>query len=244
MGKWLKYLYVLIGLTAAIGIVSGIGATCTTFDSVWWQLGSEIDGFPFRVIGENQPMFILCYIVTWIAGISWGVLGWALRERKPWFYKVAVTTSIAGIFSGFIPVFILFNEWYMSYELHGMKFTPSWFRVIANVVMLIILILPRGKNMINTHMSEKSSSGGESIGTQVANFSLVAFGFGLVLLIQPFIMPMTHPIDADVYMYIGREFETYILYTGLISIAIGVLLRFTGRILNYYYAPKTTSVKT
>ncbi len=244
MGKWLKYLYVLIGLTAAIGVVSGIGATCTTFFSEWWQLTNSKGGYTFAIIGEYQLIFILSYVVTWIVGITWGVLGWALRERKPWFYKVAVTTSIAGIFSGFIPVWILFFEWYQSFGLNGMAFTPSWFRAIANAVLLIILILPRSKNNLEAHMSTKSPSVGESVGTKVANFSLVLIGFGLLMLIQPFIMPMTHQIEADVYMYIGRQFEAYIIYTGLFSVAIGVLLRFTGRVLNYYYAPKTTSVKT
>lgn len=244
MGKWLKYIYVLIGLTAAIGLVSGIGATCTTFDSAWWQMTNSKGGYTFAIIGANQPIFILSYIVTWIVALVWGVLGWALRERKQWFYKVAVVNSVGGILSGMIPVWILFYEYFQSYGVNGMPFTPSWFRALANAALLIILILPRGKNSINTHLSEKSATGGKSVGTQVANFSLVAFGFGLVMLIQPFIMPMTHQIEADVYMYIGREFEAYILYTGLFFLAIGLLLRFAGRILNYYYAPKTTVVKT
>jgi uncharacterized membrane protein len=244
LGKWLKYLYILIGLTAAIGVVSGIGATCTTFFSEWWRMSGSDGGYTFAIIGANQPMFILCYIVTWIVGLVWGVLGWALRERKTWFYKVAVVNSIAGILSGFIPVWILFYEWYLSLGLHGMAFTPSWFRVIANVVMLIILILPMGRNMINTHLAEKSTTGGESVGTKVANFSLVMIGFGLLMLIQPLIMPMTHQIEADVYMYIGRQFEAFIIYAGIFSVAIGVVLRLTGRVLNYYSAPKTISVKT
>ena len=94
MGKWLKYLYALIGLTAAIGVVSGIGATCTTFFEEWWRLVNSKGGYSFAIVGENQPIFILCYVVTWVVAITWGILGWALRERKPWFYKVALVTSI------------------------------------------------------------------------------------------------------------------------------------------------------
>ncbi len=244
MGKWLKYLYVLIGLTAAIGVVSGIGATCTTFFSEWWLLTNSKGGYTFGIIGENQLAFIFAYIVTWIVGLSWGVLGWALRERKTWFYKAAVVNSLAGVLSGFIPVWILLYEYFQSYGVNGMPFTPSWGRVIANAALFIVLILPRGKNMLKTHLAETSTTGGESVGTKVANFSLVMIGFGLLMLIQPLIMPMTHQIEADVYMYIGRQFEAYVIYAGLFSVAIGVVLRFTGRVLNYYYAPKTTSVKT
>ncbi|MHA2278087.1 MAG: hypothetical protein ACXAC2_20090 [Candidatus Kariarchaeaceae archaeon] len=243
MGKWLKYLYILIGLTAAIGVVSGIGSTCTTFFDVWWRTASADGGYSFAIIGANQPMFIICYVVTWLSGLTWGVLGWALRERKTWFYNVAVINSIAGILSGIIPVWILFYEWWQSLGLHGMAFTPSWFRVIANVVLFIILILPRGKNLINNHLSEASPTGGGSMGTQVANFSLVLIGLGLLMLIQPLIMPMTHQFEADVYMYIGRQLETFVIYTGLISLTMGIILRFTGQVINYYY-PKTTTVNT
>ncbi|MHA1946928.1 MAG: hypothetical protein ACXAC6_10390 [Candidatus Hodarchaeales archaeon] len=243
MGKWLKYLYILIGLTAAIGVVSGIGATCTTFFEEWWRLTNSKGGFTFGIIGTNQPIFIVSYVVTWLVAIIWGVLGWALRERKTWFYKVAIINSVAGFFSGIIPVWILLYEYFQSYGVNGMPFTPSWGRAIANAVLFVILILPRGKNFVRNHLAEKSLSGGGSIGTQVANFSLILIGLGLLMLVQPLIMPMTHQFEADVYMYIGRQFETYIIYTGLISLMMGIILRFTGRIINYYY-PKTTIVNT
>ena len=123
-----------------------------------------------------------------------------------------------------------------------MAFTPSWFRAIANAVLFVILVLPRGRNFVNNHMSEKSSTtGGGGLGTQMANFSLVMIGFGLLMLIQPLIMPMTHQIEADVYMYIGRQFETFIIYAGFISLTMGIILRFTGRVINHY-SPKTTTV--
>ena len=243
MGKWLKYLYILIGLTAAIGVVSGIGATCTTFFEEWWLLTNSKGGYTFAIIGANQPIFILSYVVTWLVAILWVVLGWALRERKPWFYKTAVVTSIAGFLSGIIPVWILFYEYFQSYGVNGMPFTPSWFRAIANAVLFIILVLPRGRNLVNNTMAEKSSTGGGGLGTQMANFSLVMIGFGLLMLIQPLIMPMTHQIEADVYMYTGRIFETFIIHSGFISLTMGIILRFTGRVINHY-SPKTTLVNS
>ena len=124
-----------------------------------------------------------------------------------------------------------------------MPFTPSWFRAIANAVLFIILVLPRGRNLVNNTMAEKSSTGGGGLGTQMANFSLVMIGFGLLMLIQPLIMPMTHQIEADVYMYTGRIFETFIIYSGFISLTMGIILRFTGRVINRY-SPKTTLVNS
>ena len=243
MGKWLKYLYILIGLTAAIGVVSGIGATCTTFFEEWWLLTNSKGGYTFAIIGANQPIFILSYVVTWLVAIVWVLLGWALRERKPWFYKVAVVNSIAGFLSGIIPVWVLLYEYFQSYGVNGMPFTPSWGRALANAALFIILVLPRGRNFVNNHMSTKSPTGGGGLGTQIANFSLVMIGFGLLMLIQPLIMPMTHQIEADVYMYIGRQFETFIIYAGFISLTMGIVLRFTGRVINHY-SPKTITAST
>ena len=235
--KWPNNFYALMGLTAAIGVVSGIGATCTTFFEPWWELSS------FKPIKYNQLVFVLCYFVTWLVAIAWIVLGWALRARKSWFYPVALITSIAGFFSGIIPVWILFYEYWATYGEQGMPFTPSWARAIANLILFVLLVLPRTRNKLNTHMSETSSSGGEGLGSKVANASLVLIGFGLLMMIQPFIMPMTHQFEADVYMYIGRQFEAYVFYTGAISLVFGVLLQLTGRILNYFYTPITSVVK-
>ena len=247
MSKWIKWpknIYALMGLTAAIGVISGIGATCTTFFDVWWRMTNAKGGYTFGPVGDNQLIFVIRYFVTWLVAFAWVGLGWALRERKSWFYKVAIITSIAGFFSGIIPVWILFYEWWATFGVNGMPFTPSWFRAIANAVLFVLLILPRTKNKLNTHMAETSPSIGESTGTKVANFSLVLVGFGLLMMIQPFIMPMTHQIEADVYMFIGRQFEAYIFYTGLVSLLIGVLLRFTGKIINYYSTTRTSIVKS
>lgn len=241
--QWPKNFYGLMGLTAAIGVVSGIGATCTTFFDVWWKMTNAKGGYTFGPVGDNQEIFVISYFVTWLVAVAWVVLGWALRARKSWFYPVALITSIAGFFSGIIPVYLLFIEWYLSFGVNGMPFTPSWARAIANVVLFVMLILPRTRNNLSTHMSETSPSGGEGLGTKVANFSLVMIGFGLLMMIQPFIMPMTHQIEADVYMYIGRQFEAYVFYTGVISLVFGVLLQLTGRILNYLYTPITSVVK-
>jgi hypothetical protein len=226
-----------MALAAAVGIISGIGATCVTFDARWWTLAA------FSIVEDYQMVWIICYFVTWFVGILWIVLYWALKSGKSWFYSVSIVNCVLGFFSGAIPSILLFYEDWASYGESGMKFTPSWFRAIGNLIILIVLLLPKMRSNISAHMAEKSGAVGGSIGSQVANFSMVVFSFGILLIIQPFIMPMTHPIDADVYMYTGYWLEVFQYYVGIISIALGIILRFVGQLLNIVYTPKTVSTK-
>ncbi|MFX0171996.1 MAG: hypothetical protein ACFE9L_08755 [Candidatus Hodarchaeota archaeon] len=243
--RTIKSLYILTGAAAAIGIVSGIGSTCTTFDSRWWKLGNPEDGYPFAIIGDFQLVYILSYFVTWLVAIAWGVLFWALMTRKAWFSRIAIITSIAGFLSGFFPAAILLYEWYMSYGLNGMMFTPSWFRTLINAILLIILLIPVVRKKIIEHMNETTSSTRESVGSQVAQFAFVLFGFGIMMIIQPFIMPM-HIIDGvNIASSYGDPLASGTLqfFGGVLCILLGVTCRILGQFLNIVYSPKPMPLK-
>ncbi|MFX1506485.1 MAG: hypothetical protein ACFFDC_10260 [Promethearchaeota archaeon] len=242
--RTIAILYILIGAATAIGIVSGIGATCTTFFPIWWELGSPEDGYPFAIIGDFQIAFIIAYIVTWLVALVWGVLFWALGVRKPWFYRVAIITSAAGFLSGFIPAGILLYEWYLSYGLNGMLFTPSWFRTIINLVILVLLLIPVVKRGITGYIEEVGASTSGSIGSQVSQFSLVLFGFSLVMMVQPLIMP-THIIGGvNVGSSMGDLLASGTLQflVGLIGIFIGVIILIAGQVLNIVYSSKPSPI--
>ena len=228
----MKGLTLLIALGAAVGIISGIGSTCVVFEPNFWKTST------FSIVGDFQLVWLVCYFVTWLVGILWVVLYWALKSGKPWFYNVSIVNCILGFFSGFIPSALLFYEWYNTFGVNGMMFTPSWFRAIGNLIILVVLLLSGTKRNLSTHMTEKKGAVGGSIGDQVANFALVVFCFGVLLIIQPFIMPITHPIDMDIYMYTGYWLEAFQYYVGLSSIVLGIVLRFVGQLLNVVYTPK------
>ncbi|MFW9854588.1 MAG: hypothetical protein ACFFFG_05990 [Candidatus Thorarchaeota archaeon] len=235
MSRKTTILLVLSGAAAAIGLVSAIGSTCTTFDPQWWKVPS------FSIIADFQLVFILTYIVTWLVALAWGVLFWALRVKKPWFYNSALITSIAGFLSGFIPVAILFYEWWASYGVTGMVFTPSWFRTIINAVILIVLLLPVMRTEIQSMVEEKATLPGMSTGTQISDFAFVLFGFGIVLMLQPYIMPATHIING---VNVGYDFEELQFLGGILTLFLGVLIRLIGYLLNMFYSPIPTSTQT
>ncbi len=240
----LAVLYILIGAAAAIGVVSGIGSTCTTFDvftmggSSWWDLPS------FAIIEQTQPFFIISYVVTWIVAITWGILIWALKQGKSWFYNIALLTSLAGFISGFIPSWILFYEDYLSYGQSGMFFTPSWFRMIGNFIILIYLLIPKVRKGIRNFIEEKSFSTGASVGSQVSQAAFVLIGFGIVVLSYSFLMPLTHAVwsSPDVSLWLGINFEQLLFLGGILCILLGIITFITGYLLKIAYPPNPTLI--
>jgi hypothetical protein len=74
----------------------------------------------------------------------------------------------------------------------------------------------------------------------------VLFGFGIVMMVQPFIMP-THIIEG---VNIGVDRFGYLLasgtlqfFGGLLCFLLGIIVRIAGRLLNIVYSPKPTHLK-
>lgn len=238
MSRIIKILYSLTGAAAAIGLVSAIGSTCVSLDP-FWQKG------PFAIAADYALVWLITYFVTWIAALAWGVLFWALRARKAWFYPLAIINSILGFLSRGIPAMIM-TIGFFSKPRTGLMFTPSWAIAILNLVILILLLLPAYKQGIKTHMEEPGTSSGESVGSQVSEFAFVLFGFGIVMILQPFIMP-THIIEG---VNIGVDRYGFFLasgalqfVSGLFCFLLGMIVRIAGRLLKVVYSPKPTLLK-
>jgi hypothetical protein len=234
----IKILYVLIGAGAAIGIVSAYGSLCVSLDP-FWQKG------PFAIAGDFALVWVITYYMTWFAGIAWGVLFWAFKTRKTWFYPAAILVSIVGCLARGIPAVLMSIGFFMT-PRRGLLFTPSWLSAILNLVILIILIRPQKKTLIQDFIAGKTASSGGSVGSQVSSFAYVLFGFGIVMMLQPFIMP-THIIDG---VNIGSSSYGYLLasgelqfFSGLFCILVGLITRIAGQILNVVYSTKPNPLK-
>ena len=128
-----------------------------------------------------------------VAG-SWLHSGVLCKTHGLLFYHIAIINCIAGALGRGIPA-VLMSIGFFSTPRTGLLFTPSWVIAILNVVILIVLLRPAFKEGISTHMEEAGASSVGSVGTEVAEFSFVLFGLGIVLMVQPLIMP-THIIDG------------------------------------------------
>ena len=233
MSKFIKILYALAGAAAAIGIISAIGSTCVSLDPYWQSA-------VFAIAGEYSEVWFVTYFVTWLAAIVWGVLFWALRARKAWFYPVAIINSILGCLSRGIPA-ILMSIGSFSKPRTGLLFTPSWAPALLNLAILIILLIPKFKQQILDHLENKSASSGGSIGEQVTEFASVLFGFGIVMLLQPFVMP-SHVIDGvNIASSYGYLLASGLLqfYSGFSCIILGIITRIAGQFLNISSSSKS-----
>ena len=237
----MKILYSLTGAAAALGLVSAIGSTCVSLDPYWQKA-------VFAIAGDYSEVWFITYFVTWFSAIAWGVLFWALRARKAWFYPVAIINSIAGCLSRGIPAVIMTIGFFQTSATgrRGLMFTPSWGIAILNLVILIVLLIPAFKQEIKTYIEKPGASSGGSVGSQVAEFAFVLFGFGIVMMVQPFIMP-THIIEG---VNIGVDRFGYLLasgtlqfFGGILCFLLGIIVRIAGRLLNVVYSPEPTHLK-
>lgn len=237
MSRIVKWLYILTGAAAAIGVVSAIGSTCVSLDPFWQKA-------VFAIAGEFSEVWLITYFVTWLSALAWGVLFWALMTRKAWFYPVALINSIAGALSRGIPALLMTYGFFQTPRT-GIMFTPSWIIAILNVIILIILLIPAVKQGIGGYMEEVGTSSEGSVGKEVAQFAYVLFGIGIVMMVQPFIMP-THIVDgvniASSWGYLLASGALQ-FYSGLFSILLGIFMQIVGRLIDVVYSSKPTPLK-
>ncbi|MFW9905549.1 MAG: hypothetical protein ACFFFH_14500 [Candidatus Thorarchaeota archaeon] len=180
---------------------------------------------------------MVTYFVTWFAAIIWGLLFWVLRTKKAWFYPAAIINSALGCLGRGIPG-VLMTIGFFSTPRTDLLFTPSWVPAILNLVILIVLLIPTYKEKVRDYINEVDSSSSESVGSQVSQLSPVLFGFGLVMIIQPFIMP-THIIDGvNIASSYGSLLASGLLqfYSGLFFIALSIITQIFGKLINIAYS--------
>jgi hypothetical protein len=214
----------LEGAAAAVGLVSAYGSLCPTLNPP--PMG------PLSIMKDLQLVFIFTTAVTWIVSFAWMFLIWALWARKSWFFKIALITAIAGFLSGFIPAALVM--------LNGLSFSPSLMRAIGNFIIIIVLLVPSIKKGIEAHITETNTSFKGSTESDIASLAYVLLGFGLLMFVQPFIMPITHVIDG---VNVGYEFELLQYYGGIFFILLAMFLRIVVQFLNTVYSKKQIPMK-
>ncbi|MFW9992393.1 MAG: hypothetical protein ACFFD4_10125 [Candidatus Odinarchaeota archaeon] len=224
MKTTIAILYLLAGAAAAVGLVSAYGSLCPTLNPP--PMG------PLSIMKDLQIIFFCTTGVTWLTSFAWLILIWALWTRKAWFYNAALITAIAGFLSGLIPAVLV--------TMNGISFSPSWMRTVGNLIIIFVLLIPIFKNGIKAHIAEKDYSSTVGIGSEISSLAFVLLGFGLLMIVQPFIMPVTHIIDG---VNVGYEFEALQFYGGLFCILAGVVMRVSGYFLNIVYSSKVTPSK-
>lgn len=178
LGKLLRIVgIVLMGITAVITLLSGVGTTCVALDPVKYEMDA---------IAPYQWLYIL-YV---IAGIIIGVMGIyaviALIRRKPTAYRSTIIALVLGIVVGGLHMAT-------SRALRGNSM-PVDFIVYANIFTLIVFLIfriPGIWNKVNLTGEDDELSG---IGASAA----MIVGGIVILTVQLWAGP-THMINGINY---------------------------------------------
>ena len=134
---------ILIALTAAITLVSGIGTYCVAWNA---EQFAEFANFePYK------PLYKAFVVLTTIIGLVAVVDVYGMMRRKKWAYLATLGTLVAGIIVGGTHV-------YYSTMLRGTGM-PGTVRVYLSVLTLVVLLLLRIPGIWQAIKSGKPSEG-------------------------------------------------------------------------------------
>ncbi|MHA1246371.1 MAG: hypothetical protein ACTSPE_03530 [Candidatus Thorarchaeota archaeon] len=207
MEKIVRNLSVLAALAGVLAIISAYGSTCPTLDPPTDPTSK------LYIMYVLQPVFVVITSLTWAVGFAWFLLLWALKTNKRWFYTTSVLVSLIGALSGFIPAILVMAN--------GMPFSPSLMRAFLNLCILIYLLLPSRANQIKALLV----SGGPSTGITASTVMYILVAVGILLMLQPIVVPWTHIIDG-VYEY---GYEALQFFGGLFSILLAGSIKLSER---------------
>jgi hypothetical protein len=146
LGKSLRIIgIILLGLTAVITLLSGIGTTCVALDAAKY----EMDGIaPFQWL---YLLYVLAGVVIGVVGI-WATVG--LVKGKSGAYRLSLIALVLGLLTGGLHMAT-------SRSLRGSSM-PTDFIVYATILTLIVFLLfriPGIWNIINPTRQDDDVSG-------------------------------------------------------------------------------------
>ena len=146
LGKSLRIVgIILLGLTAVITLLSGIGTTCVALDAAKY----EMDGIaPFQWL---YLLYVLAGVVIGVVGI-WATVG--LVKGKSGAYRLSLIALVLGLLTGGLHMVT-------SRSLRGSSM-PTDFIVYATILTLIVFLLfrlPGIWNMLNLNRKDNDISG-------------------------------------------------------------------------------------
>ena len=146
LGKSLRIIgIILLGLTAVITLLSGIGTTCVALDAAKY----EMDGIaPFQWL---YLLYVLAGVIIGVVGI-WATVG--LVKGKSGAYRLSLIALVLGLLTGGLHMAT-------SRSLRGSSM-PTDFIVYATVLTLIVFLLfriPGIWNLLNLNRKDDEISG-------------------------------------------------------------------------------------
>lgn len=174
---------VLVGLTAVITVLSGIGTTCVAWGAENYESMSAL--VPYK------PLYQTIVVVTLLVGIAAVAMTYGLIRRTHWSYMGTVLTLLVGILVSGVHV-------YFSQTLRGSA-APGNVRFYLSILTLIVVAVLRLPGIWKHITPHEPTQGAWSTPTGLA--AIVA---GIAMLTTPLWAAPTHLLDGYQWVNVLR----------------------------------------
>jgi hypothetical protein len=208
MAKFLRFVaIVLMGLTAAFTLLSGVGTTCVALAAENYDSMAALVPYKWLYV-----LFVLFTTAIGVLGVRATIRLVKGRENAP---RAALTALVLGILVGVIHMAV-------SRSLRGssMPVDPVVYTTGLTLIIFSLLRLPGAREKVSF---ERTEGDDENIGPKAAAISLLLSG-ALILSVQHWAAP-THIMNEGVNYADAFHVPMTIAGWGLILFGIGLLIQ-------------------
>ncbi|MHA1887333.1 MAG: hypothetical protein ACTSX0_04855, partial [Promethearchaeota archaeon] len=184
----------LFAVTAALTLLSAYGAVCVTWDPKYSEPPFSM---AFAYVMENLVVFRIANIITWLGALFWGYVIFAFLTQRKGAYIMALLTAIVSFAAGLVPALISdlskVNE-----ETPFSIGSPHWARTFANLLVIIVLLIPPVRRSVVKFASTENRFTG-NVAKQLMMMSLFFFWLSMISFLGTNFMASAHVISGFNY---------------------------------------------
>jgi len=215
----------LFAITAALQLMSAYGAVCIAWNPAYARPPYTMI-FPYAF--ENQLLFRISNIVTWMGAIFWGYVIYATLTQKKGAYLMALITSFISFVMGLIPALIA-DISKVDEETTFSIGSAHWARTFANFLVVLVLVIPHvRKSVVKFSSTENRFTG--NVAQQIMLMSMFFFWLSLMSFLGTNFMASAHVVQG-INAWELVEIQSIGAYTTLIA---GVSMLSGGFILKQF----------
>ena len=221
----------LFAVTAAVTLLSAYGAVCAAWDPFW--------AMRFAYVGENILIFRISNVLTWVGAVFWGYVIFAVLTQKKFAYLMGLLTAVVSFIVGLVPAIIADTASWMSNNEGPVKVpwaigSPHWARVFANLLVILVLIIPPVRKSVQKFASAENKFTGK-VAQQIMLMSMFFFWLSLMSFLGTNFMASAHVVQG-VNLWQLVEIQSIGAYATLIT---GVSMLSGGFILKQFNPSKS-----
>ena len=147
-----------------------------------------------QYVYDNLLLFRISNIITWIGAVFWGYVIYAVLTQKKFAYLMALGTSVVCFIMGIIPALIA-DLSKVDEETAFSIGSPHWARTFANLLVIIVLVIPPVRKSVMKFASVENKLTG-NVAQQIMMMSVFFFWLSLMSFLGTNFMASAHVISG------------------------------------------------